>query len=95
MTPEKMREIAEFLLAAAENPERAQWRISEYEGWHKWKGDYIYDANDYRIKPEPIKIWVNVYLESKTLHMSRQYAENFADNAIRVAVPMIEVTDDE
>ena len=72
--------------------------------WHEPIGDEITLALDkgceYRIKPEPLECWVNVYQNRDISNCgsgfrTKEAAEKAsAGNAVRVAVHMREVTDD-
>lgn len=68
-------------------------QIKTVAGWYDNEDPtftYIYDQ--YRIKPEPLECWVNVYPSCGVAYQSEQKAkENAIDDCKRVAVHMREV----
>ena len=63
--------------------------------WLKVSGNprWNFDAREYRPEPEPLRLWVNVHPLGYIAYATREQAINHEGGAIRIAVPMIEVTD--
>lgn len=94
---------AQMLCKAYESGAEIQERCGD-DDWHEPIGDEITlaldNAYEYRIKPEPLECWVNVYSNTGINNCgsgfnTKEAAEKAsAGNAVRVAVHMREVTDD-
>jgi hypothetical protein len=64
---------------------RAQWNDTENPVWS-------FELFDYRIKPEPLECWVNVYNTCLNSHWTEADAKAHAgETALRIAVHMKEV----
>ena len=75
----------------------------EYWDFNQWRslrviGEDVmpnFNLSKYRVKPEPLVMYVNVYSAQRYLYDSRDAAEHgAASGVIRTAVKMIEVVDD-
>ena len=57
--------------------------------------DLFYRLNEYRVKPEPIESWANVYeTETKYYYHEGRARNEAGDNAISIAVHMREVPEE-
>jgi len=62
-------------------------------GWFKYStGPWNFEVYEYRVSTEFLECWVNVYSAGfRNYYKSRQEAEAFAGDALRIAVHMKEV----
>jgi len=77
MTPDELRESITVMQAALDGKE-IQWRDKECpDEWQVSKNHYFdFVGNEYRVKPEPIERWVNIYPNgSTTVWAKEEYAK--------------------
>ena len=60
MTPDKLREAATVLLAAADGKKIEYTGIhgTRTEWWRHNGLEFYFDTYDYRVKPEPFEVWL-------------------------------------
>jgi len=98
MNRERARELLPIIQAFADGKDIQFHNISA----DRWldcadEGDVLFDRPPkfYRVKPEPLECWVNVYTEGNmfinTTEKNAKYRAG--DDAIRIAVHMREVTE--
>jgi hypothetical protein len=63
--------------------------------WVDESNPEFFENLDYRVKPEPLELWVNVYANNVVLHRTEEVARISACNPVRTAVHMREVAEDE
>ena len=92
MNRERAKELLPVIQAFAEGK---TVQIKYGDGWEDL-GEPVFDfSGEYRIKPEPLECWVNVYPTAIDSFQSKKSAENNSGTrAIRIAVHMREVADD-
>ena len=60
-----------------------------------YKPSFNWDINDYRIKPEPLEGWFNIYKDKAIgLYETKEEAEEGAHNVIIKTLKMRQVTDE-
>jgi hypothetical protein len=97
MNRERAKELLPIIKAFA-NGGVVQFRYSKNMKWQNTSDDPVFVVdNEYRIKPEPMEIWVNIYDEKEDDVMGATYsskvkAENYASfGVIKKAVKFREV----
>ncbi len=88
----KNQEIIAVVLAA-EAGRRIQYRrVSFGDVWKDCDPQWNFVECDYRVKPEPLELWVNVYTNFSAAWKTKEKAlENACPDAVRVAVHTREV----
>ena len=92
MTPKEQLDI----IAAYVAGETIQYRWIDSEGWlDAPRTGYIFNFQQitYRIKPKPLELWINVYNQGFTAHLSKALADFSATSIVRT-VHMREVLGD-
>ena len=83
------------VVQAAEAGKRIQWKQQLGSKWFDTdEPTWDFSERDYRVAPEPLECWVNVYPDDISAHKTEQRARKYANStAVRVAVRMREVVE--
>lgn len=87
MNHENMIEV----IKAHKEGKKIKWVLNGHDGFCRDdKPGFNFGKYDYEIMPEPLECWVNVYEDFVRSHPTEKNARNMADDALRVAVHMVE-----
>lgn len=97
MNAEETRRAAQVMLAAAEGKKVQRRRLPNGTAWQDCLPLHAWDwfSFDYRVKPEPLEGWVNVYPDTAgryiSFHSTKENADRSASDARIRCVKMREV----
>ena len=94
MDKEEVQRRIEVMQAWVDGEEIQVADVNTKSGWGWCDPTFDWEANDYRIKPEPFECWVNVYSDIVDCHTTEEGAIKAVYSAIRTAVHMREVMDE-
>ena len=80
MTHDEMIEV----IQAHKEGKSIQWRLAGRGAWtDTGKPNWNFDSKQYRVKPEPMTIWVNRYTDFMPNHFHHSFDEAEADGKVR------------
>ena len=87
-------ELMRAIVKAVDEGKEIQASASDGNWFTKHAGTFNFQENKYRVKPEPLVMYVNIWRCGANAHYSEEDAKKFAgSNCTRVAVKMVEVQD--